>query len=392
MGTDSSGETTARQEQSATDSHPIREGTPEDMVLLDAGLVALQAERDRLRKQAEYRQLREEIANMTQAATGTPAAPPRDTSEMLEDLTRDTTDDSTSSITGSKRSSGGDLAIPIRRNLRPERLEFYRGKTLKEHREFFRRAENAFRLTPENFLSDNTKIVYAMQYLRGEPEEAWARHYDACNPHTISWSHFKTFLLNLVEDPVNRQLDATQQYQDAKQKQGQTVHAFETYLSELEAQLPVQYTEEQSHLHLFTRLRPELRTAITNYQNIPTTRYGLVALAARLEKNQTKPTQPRQERQEEKGRHKHPYKQRRRSDGKPLDKRERSREGSNERKPQGDRSNVICYKCNRKGHYAPDCRSKTKSDANRTPIASATKPGKGRASPASGTERRNEKS
>lgn len=132
---------------------------------------------------------------------------------------------------------------------------------------------------------------------------------------------------------MNQQLDATQQYQNTKQKQGQMVHAFETYLSKLEAQLLVQYTKEQSHLHLFTWLRPELQIAITNYQNIPTTRSSLVALAARLEKNQTKPTQPCPEQQKEKGQLRYSHKQCRQSNGKSLDKRKQSREGLNKQKP-----------------------------------------------------------
>jgi len=206
-GTDSSDAATGPREGNHP---PIREVTPEEMTELYVGLATLIAERERLRKQAEYRQLREEVVNMTRTAHETHATPP-----AIESLGQDTSlseshEGSTVSFTGSKRSSTGELATPLRRNLRPERLEYYRGRTLKEHREFFRRAETAFRLTPENFLSDHTRIVFAMQYLRGEPEEAWSRQYDACDPTLLTWADFKTSLLNLVEDPVNRQLDVSQ--------------------------------------------------------------------------------------------------------------------------------------------------------------------------------------
>lgn len=46
MGTNSLADTTAQHKQNAMDSLPICKGTPEDMVLLDAGLAALQAKRD----------------------------------------------------------------------------------------------------------------------------------------------------------------------------------------------------------------------------------------------------------------------------------------------------------------------------------------------------------
>ena len=92
------------------------------------------------------------------------------------------------------------------------------------------------------------------------------------------------YLLNLVEDPVNRQLHNAQAYTEAVQKSGQSVHAFAAYLSTLEAQLPP-YNEEHLVMHLFTKLRPEIRKALSNYQDLPNKRDSLVALAARLENN-----------------------------------------------------------------------------------------------------------
>ena len=62
------------------------------------------------------------------------------------------------------------------------------------------------------------------------------------------------------------------------------MHSFEAYLRSLEAQLP---PFSPAHLvsNLFTKLRPDLRKALTNYQDLPKTRDGLLALAARLEHN-----------------------------------------------------------------------------------------------------------
>ncbi len=109
-----------------------------------------------------------------------------------------------------------------------------------------------------------------MQYLKGDAKEFW---YNYKRDHPISnqtWEEFKTFLLNLIEDPMNRTLDIAQLMADAEQRQNQTVRQFDTYLSSLEAQLPP-YSEEHQRMNLFTKLRPNLRLAIMNVQQVPTT-------------------------------------------------------------------------------------------------------------------------
>lgn len=41
-----------------------------------------------------------------------------------------------------------------------------------------------------------------------------------------TWEAYKVFLLDLIEDPANRALDAAQLYEDAKQGPGQTAQQF----------------------------------------------------------------------------------------------------------------------------------------------------------------------
>jgi len=36
-----------------------------------------------------------------------------------------------------------------------------------------RSAETTFRLTPNSFRTDDNKILFTMQYLEGEPKDAW---------------------------------------------------------------------------------------------------------------------------------------------------------------------------------------------------------------------------
>ena len=55
------------------------------------------------------------------------------------------------------------------RTLKPEKLEPYYGKTAREHRDWTRSADTAFRLSPSYFRTDRSKVLFAMQSLRGDP-------------------------------------------------------------------------------------------------------------------------------------------------------------------------------------------------------------------------------
>ena len=60
------------------------------------------------------------------------------------------------------------------------------------------------------------KISYAVQFLRGTPSTSWAEQERYLDMEMTTWEYFSSFLLDLIEDPENRILDALQAYQDAK--------------------------------------------------------------------------------------------------------------------------------------------------------------------------------
>jgi hypothetical protein len=66
----------------------------------------------------------------------------------------------------------------VKRTLKPKDLAEYKGRTLKEHREFFRSCKIAFRLLPLEFRLDKDKVLWAMQYLVGDLRELWYTHYE----------------------------------------------------------------------------------------------------------------------------------------------------------------------------------------------------------------------
>ena len=167
-----------------------------------------------------------------------------------------------------KRSAAQALTPPqLRRSLRPKDPPEYKGKTLKEHREFCRSCEVAFRLLQSEFSYDRDKVLWAMQYIVGEPRELWYTHYERtfeARGEIPTWEYFKDYMLDLLSDPINRTLEAATAHAQAIQRKDQTVRSFATYLEVLEDQLTL-YTEEQRVQHLFSKLRPEIQRAITNY-------------------------------------------------------------------------------------------------------------------------------
>ena len=57
-----------------------------------------------------------------------------------------------------------------------------------------------------------------MQALRGEPRDRWKAFEDEYSKDYYTFNFFSEFLLNLIQDPVNRQLAAVEKYYAAEQR------------------------------------------------------------------------------------------------------------------------------------------------------------------------------
>lgn len=346
-------------------------------------IAAAKAARAELLKRDELRRLQQEIQILKQyeERRGPPERPEERQRNPSSALSQHQGTDDFSSVKDTTAESyaatdlSEELPATIARNkhLRPEKLDKYKGRTQREHLEWFRSAETAFHLDPDSFQRRGTRITYAMQFLEGEPKEAWYRHVELVGWDNLpSWESFKEFLLDLVDDPANRQQSAMQKFMDSRQGPAQSAQAFHAYLSQLESQL-LPYTEYQNTYHYFTKLREDLRIALTNYGDLPGTREKMVARAAALEKNLTKlysskaPTHRRQ------------------NDGEPPRKRKFAdrpeRPVATEAKPQRNDAEAphrdTCHGCGKKGHWIKNCRSKNKqSNPNRIPTGSYAVQGK----------------
>lgn len=241
----------------------------------------------------------------------------------------------------------------------------FKGKTLKEARDFIRSLELVFALAPEAYSSEREKILYGVMFLAGEPRETWHQNHSLRELDNYGWEDFKSFVLDAVEDPVNRSLSTTVAYESARQSEGQTVQAFATELATLEEQMDA-YTPAQRTRHLLAKLKPALRTAIITYHEVPKRREDLVSLATRLESagrqgsSQFPPASTKRDAGTMPNRN---AKRSRTSRGHSS----APKEGSSAHTPSkpgtsgSSLAGIQCYNCQEYGHYSSGCK-KEKSD------------------------------
>jgi len=268
----------------------------------------------------------------------------------------------------------------------------------KNFEEYLQDCKLAFFIQPDAYRSQGQKVAWAMQYLEGEPKRAWYAHWQEEMHHrTVSWVEYEDFLRNLISDPINRRLDIAQRIETASQRRGQDVRTFAIYLENLERQRPA--VSEQARVDLlFAKLLPEIRATIVTHHQIPPTRELLVTLAETMEKNieyagailalphrgkgkeretdnQDSSTRTNKRRRSMKG----DFSNHKRNDSAPPAKNMRY----DSAKQKKDASDIICYKCQQKGHYANACPNTTRdtTSVNQIEVRDASRyQGKGRAS------------
>lgn len=351
---------------------------------IDEKLAQATRQRDALIKKRQLENINAEIDALRHGATHGRRSEDSDGTHGSRIRRRSETHDSDLGA-GTKRYPEVDLTRPAkRRSVKPKDLSDYHGKSRREHRDWVRDANVAFENAPDYFPDDYGKIVWAMQFLQGDPKEQWHNEREKEPEKARSWSYFETFLLDKVQDPINRQLDVNQSYTDARQRTSQTASQFEAYFSSLEAQLPPS-DEPQRVAALMTRLLPELQDAIVRAGEVPKTRNGVISAATRIE-NTEKRANARSTRGKSgqntqgSGGNRGKNKSNKPSEGDRAAQSRRDRETnasrrSNAGEPRGKApkskeylKQVECYNCHKKGHYSNECTAPKSNDANRVPV------------------------
>lgn len=347
---------------------------------IQAELAALALEEKRLLAKAELKTKQETIATLRRrlegSHTGTGDPPVRSGSHASNRRTRDEV--------------GSDDEQPMaKRYLDEDKLkasikpEHYEGKSRGQFRTFTRTCELAFKYKPGLAPTPKDKILFALLHMTGLPVEAWDRRMRQAPEvlYNTTWSEFKTFLEDLLQDPINRGRNVADQYEAAKQLPHQTVHEFVMYLDRLEADLP-EYTDEQRSQHLLTKFKPALKAALAAYATQPRDREDLIRLAARLEQtvDALKPTKRDENRKQTDNRQSAPSNNRRQGGARAStpatnsnatavsQKRSIRPQRISDEEFERRRQENLCFQCGKAGHLGKDCyqRNKRPSDNQST--------------------------
>ena len=360
---------------------------------IDERIAQATRRRDELKKKQQLKALDKEISRLENAtADSDGSSSSSDTEGEVEEIPRDLSEIGSNIepvVATGKRGSHArrnrdtsETPEPHLPKLRPMKLNEYHGKSIREHREWTRDAQTAFRQAKAYFRTEESKILYAMGFLKGDAKEMWYNHESEHPADTLTWKDFTTFLLDNIEDPVNRSLDAQQRFEDARQLQSQSVQQFSVYLEGVEAQLYYPFSEEQRVTQFFTKIRPELQIQITNVgRELPKTRAALLALAIRLEVN-VKKTNPQyaqkqknhnnggqggKKRKRDKGNDDHNDDNR--NNGNKESQSKRKKKGGSSGNGKKDHSHLTCFNCGEPGHISTNC-SEPKKDKDKPKVGS----------------------
>jgi hypothetical protein len=331
----------------------------------------------------EERQLREAAERREQLAQGRTdlrlakerVARLREAVEAESTPSEDTRRTPTPLMTGGLNPADAATSIVTRKTLvHPDK---YKGRSLKEFKVFTYKCEVNFRRDPNQFATDELQILYAISLCEGEPLDRWSEH-ETTLPHIPTWKEFKTFLETLIAHPENRRLDMERKWREATQKPNQTVKEFVSYLEGIAPYIDG-LTDGRKATHLLLGLKKPIANIILT-QPVPVHGYeALQRMAERIEMTQrgyagesrssshataVDPT-PKGSTYSSHRRSANPntlplgqrskHGEREDRPGETPDDRRKRQRTTPEREERRDLSQVECFRCHRKGHFANHC-------------------------------------
>ena len=181
-----------------------------------------------------------------------------------------------------------DDTLPSRAQPAPKipKMPPYKGKNIQEAQTFIAGAERRFRQDNGYYYgTDQAKIDFCVLAFETKPERSWTQYESDAGVGNTTWEEFKDFLFDSIIDKDNRILSAANKYEVARQRDGQSVDDFATYLDTLERELHItdDHHRQQS---LYAKLHTDLKKRINQCAEIPRTRKGFLALARRIENSE----------------------------------------------------------------------------------------------------------
>jgi hypothetical protein len=270
----------------------------------------------------------------------------------------------------SKRAASTTLEPEVPRTpsfMKSSNLPSFSGKDLKELRDFST-AWSLHLRTPGAPRAPTDQIALAASYLKGYPAETWLERMENEEP-IEEWEKFLEYLRTLIVDPANRMAYAGLQLKEVKQRKGQSVREFTSYIEGLERDIPDWTERERKAWFLLNSLHPDLRKEVMKENKVITSREQVIAAAQRHEElakqqgsseSQVKPATPRRDAR--------------------VTHRSRSAKtvgssGRSSSRSEPSRKDLICFNCGKPGHKSNECRQPKKSDEGGTGASPAQSKG-----------------
>lgn len=124
-----------------------------------------------------------------------------------------------------------------KRSLKLDKIFAYHEKSIKKHRNYVRDLITIFRMILEKFSIEKFKIVFVMQTLIDEFKKIWYIFEKKNSDHELIFQKYCNYLLNFVENSINRHLHHFQLFIDVKQKEKQSIASFDAHLNSLKNHL-----------------------------------------------------------------------------------------------------------------------------------------------------------
>jgi len=234
--------------------------------------------------------------------------------------------------------------------------------SLREWGDWKKDMERVFRGDPYTYQTGSQRILKALDYVDPSLKSLWYT-YDDQQGGIGKWATFVNWTRDNIQNGQNATATLYEQLNAAKQLPEKSPVQFNAYLSAIERDLP-QQDEKASAMTFYSKLTTELKRQFqTSDIPIPETRAKCVAVAQRIweglyrSDNKKESYKSSKEKDHSSTSSKYPRidSKRDRKDRYHRDHRYRNDRNKERTRATPEKEQLICYKCNKPGHYANNC-------------------------------------
>ena len=174
--------------------------------------------------------------------------------------------------------------MQVEKMMKPREPGEFSGGNIAATKEFIRGCDGVFKIQRHIYYTSYDRYSYAVTRLRGTVANNWESHNRTEGSSVERWGYLQSWLLDLVQDPMNRSISYALRLFTCTQKPHQRVADYATYLENIEREVEMEpLTDKQRGFLLIATLVPSLRNELLRQHEVPLSRKTLIPLLSRLE-------------------------------------------------------------------------------------------------------------